>query len=140
MTKITKARLQEIAEDGFLAHGEGKQLARMLLAAQRHITELEAAPPAPVGHGEEAVAVMPDFPGRVMTQRECYRAGWDAHHAAALRAGAPVQFGWSKGHFGYHTLFTAIGKAVKIQGGALSISVNAFEDAMLAAAPQQEVK
>ncbi|CAH5635601.1 hypothetical protein AI2983V1_2380 [Enterobacter cloacae] len=72
---------------------------------------------------------MPDYEVGVMTQ-----------HSAMLRAGAPVQFGWSKGHFGYHTLINAIGKAVNIQGGALSISVSAFEDAMLAAAPQQEAK
>lgn len=84
--------------------------------------------------------IMPDYEGGVMTQREFFQAGWEAHHAAMLRAGAPVQFGWSKGHFGYHTLFNAIGKAVNIQGNALSISVSAFEDAMLAAVPQQEVK
>lgn len=82
--------------------------------------------------------IMPDYEGGVMTQREFFQAGWEAHHAAMLRAGGPVQFGWSKGHFGYHTLFNAICKAVNIQGGALSISVSAFEDAMLAAAPQQE--
>lgn len=84
--------------------------------------------------------IMPDYEGSAMTQRELFQAGWEAHHAAMLQAGAPVQFGWSKGHFGYHTLFNAIGKAVNIQGGALLISVGAFEDAMLAAAPQQEVK
>lgn len=84
--------------------------------------------------------IMPDYEGGVMTQRECFQAGWEAHHSAMLQAGAPVQFGWSKGHFGYHTIFNAIGKAVNIQGSALSISVSAFEDAMLAAAPQQEVK
>lgn len=103
---------------------------------RNHIAELEAAPPAPVGEGE--TAVMPDYPGYVMTQRECFEAGWKAHHVAMLQSGAPVQFGWSKGHFGYQTLFNAIGKAVNIQGGALSISVSAFENAMLAAAPQQE--
>ena len=94
-------------------------------------------------HGAEhskMSGIMPDYEGGVMTQREFFQAGWEAHHAAMLRAGAPVQFGWSKGHFGYHTLFNAICKAVNIQGGALSISVSAFEDAMLAAAPQQEVK
>lgn len=88
--------------------------------------------------GRLVISPMPDYECGVMTQRECFQAGWEAHHAAMLRAGAPVQFGWSKGHFGYHTLFNAIGKAVNIQGGALSISVSAFEDAMLAAAPQQE--
>ncbi|HGT3641213.1 TPA: hypothetical protein ACM20Z_001561 [Klebsiella pneumoniae] len=75
---ITRERLQEIAEDGFLKHGESKKMARMLLAAQAHITELEAAPPAPVGPGEEPVPVMPDFPGKVMTQRECWQAGKEA--------------------------------------------------------------
>jgi len=82
--------------------------------------------------------IMPDYEGGVMTQREFFQAGWEAHHAAMLRAGSPVQFGWSKGHFGYHTLFNAISKAVNIQGGAISISVSAFEDAMLAAAPKPE--
>lgn len=32
-SKITRERLQEIAEDGFLKHGEIKELARMALAA-----------------------------------------------------------------------------------------------------------
>ena len=32
-SKITRERLQEIAEDGFLKHGESKELARMVLAA-----------------------------------------------------------------------------------------------------------
>lgn len=32
-SKITRERLQEIAEDGFLKHGESKELARMALAA-----------------------------------------------------------------------------------------------------------
>ncbi|HHX7177146.1 TPA: DUF551 domain-containing protein [Enterobacter hormaechei] len=40
---------------------------------RNHIAELEAAPPAPVGKGENAV--MPDYPGYVMTQRECFQAG-----------------------------------------------------------------
>lgn len=46
--------------------------------------------------------------------------------------------GWVKGKFAYDTLFNAIGKAVKIQGEALAISVKAFEEAMLAAAPQHK--
>ncbi|MBW8246432.1 hypothetical protein [Enterobacter mori] len=48
---------------------------------RNHIAELEAAPPAPVGPGE--TAVMPDYPGYVMTQRECYRAGKKAGLAEA---------------------------------------------------------
>lgn len=49
---------------------------------RNHIAELEAAPPAPVGHGE--VAVMPDYPGYVMTQRECFQAGKKAGLAEAV--------------------------------------------------------
>lgn len=32
-SKLTRERLQEIAEDGFLKHGESKELARMALIA-----------------------------------------------------------------------------------------------------------
>ncbi|QJO12976.1 DUF550 domain-containing protein [Klebsiella pneumoniae] len=32
-SKLTRERLQEIAEDGFLKHGESKELARTVLAA-----------------------------------------------------------------------------------------------------------
>ncbi|ENZ8018051.1 TPA: hypothetical protein ACQ7DO_002904 [Klebsiella pneumoniae] len=46
MTKstITRERLQEIAEDGFLKHGESKELARMVLAAMdsEPVAEVEA--------------------------------------------------------------------------------------------------
>lgn len=48
---------------------------------RNHIAELEAAPPAPVGEGE--TAVMPDYPGYTMTQRECYQAGKKAGMAEA---------------------------------------------------------
>ncbi len=40
--KLTRERLQEIAEDGFLKHGESKELARMALAA------MDSAPVAEV--------------------------------------------------------------------------------------------
>lgn len=48
---------------------------------RNHIAELEAAPPAPVGEGE--AAVMPEYPGYVMTQRECFEAGKKAGLAEA---------------------------------------------------------
>lgn len=48
---------------------------------RNHIAELEAAPPAPVGPGE--TTVVPDYPGYVMTQRECYQAGKKAGVAEA---------------------------------------------------------
>ncbi|MCP2116893.1 UNVERIFIED_ORG: hypothetical protein J2S79_001347 [Pantoea agglomerans] len=103
-------------------------------AKLRRAAMLQGAEPSKIS------GIMPDYEGGALTQRELFQAGWEAHHSAMLQSGAPVQFGWSKGHFGYHTLFNAIGKAVNIQGNSLLISVSAFEDAMLAAAPQQEVK
>ncbi|MDR6251654.1 hypothetical protein [Klebsiella variicola] len=53
MTKstITRERLQEIAEDGFLKHGESKELARMALAA------MDSEPAAPVA---EVVSIYGD--------------------------------------------------------------------------------
>ncbi|MGX5010929.1 DUF551 domain-containing protein [Enterobacter asburiae] len=58
---------------------------------RNHIAELEAAPPAPVGPGE--TAVMPDYAGCALTQRECYQAGKKAGLAEAVNA--PVTHdGW----------------------------------------------
>lgn len=59
----------------------GADMAAQLESARLHIAELEAAPPAPVGDGETPVPLMPDFPGRTLTQRECYRAGFEAGKA-----------------------------------------------------------
>lgn len=56
-------------------------MAAQLESARQHIAELEAAPPAPVGYGESPVPLMPDFPGRTLTQRECYRMGVEAGKA-----------------------------------------------------------
>ncbi|HGA3340224.1 TPA: hypothetical protein ACIR6E_001166 [Enterobacter roggenkampii] len=50
-----------------------ESLADFVVWQRNHIAELEAAPPAPVGPGE--TAVMPDYPGYTMTQRECFDAG-----------------------------------------------------------------
>jgi len=91
---------------------------------RNHIAELEAAPPAPVGEGE--TAVMPDYPGYVMTQRECYQAG-------AKRA---VPEGW-------------VAVPVELTGAMTNAMSDAILDdlhnvdvwrSVLAAAPQQEGK
>ncbi|HBE6752514.1 TPA: DUF551 domain-containing protein [Escherichia coli] len=58
---------------------------------RNHIAELEAAPPAPVGEGE--TAVMPDYPGYTMTQRECFQAGKEAGLAEAGRSPV-IPDGW----------------------------------------------
>lgn len=57
-----------------------------------HIAELEAAPPAPVGHGE--TAVMPDYPGYAMTQRECFEAGKKAGMAELVTTTNKLPDGW----------------------------------------------
>ncbi|CAH5649302.1 hypothetical protein AI2983V1_2665 [Enterobacter cloacae] len=133
----TQAVISECNSRG--VHGSVEVNARLfenvLMELLRHrAAMLQGAEPSKMS------GIMPDYEGGTLTQRELFRAGWEAHHRAMLQSGAPVQFGWSKGHFGYNALFNAISKAVSIQGSALSISVSAFEDAMLAAAPQQEVK
>ncbi|WP_259565725.1 hypothetical protein [Enterobacter sichuanensis] len=58
-----------------------ESLTDFIVWQRNHIAELEAAPPAPVGPGE--TAVMPDYPGYTMTQRECYQAGKKAGLAEA---------------------------------------------------------
>ncbi|WP_110877002.1 ead/Ea22-like family protein [Franconibacter helveticus] len=55
------------------------ELIAALEAAEKHIAELEAAPVAPVAEGE--TAVMPDYPGTALTQRECYQLGLEAGKA-----------------------------------------------------------
>lgn len=67
---------------------------------------------------------------------QMFARGHNACRAAMLQSGNSNV--WVKGRFAYDTLFNAIGKAVNIQGDALSISVKAFEEAMLAAAPQHQ--
>ncbi|HDV8501646.1 TPA: hypothetical protein QIT10_003602 [Enterobacter bugandensis] len=58
-----------------------ESLAEFVEWQRNHIAELEAAPPAPVGPGE--TALMPDYPGYALTQRECYQAGKKAGLAEA---------------------------------------------------------
>ncbi|ELE9731655.1 hypothetical protein [Enterobacter kobei] len=140
MNKITNEQLDSLIKSAVNSSGPLPPCEKFsqIISALRELRELRAA----MLHGAEPTTmsgIMPDYEGGTLTQRELFRAGWEAHHRAMLQSGAPVQFGWSKGHFGYNALFNAISKAVSIQGSALSISVSAFEDAMLAAAPQQEV-
>lgn len=59
--------------DALCAKYNVESLADFVDWQRNHIAELEAAPPAPVGPDE--TAVMPDYPGYVMTQRECFQAG-----------------------------------------------------------------
>ncbi|WP_049294064.1 ead/Ea22-like family protein [Franconibacter helveticus] len=60
------------------------ELIASLEAAEKHIAELEAAPVASVAEGE--TAVMPDYPGTALTQRECYQLGLEAGKAETQTA------------------------------------------------------
>ncbi len=102
-TAITRERLQEIAEDGFLKHGESKELARMALAA------MDSDPVAYMHDGEDGTEynghnefsgggkgiplyrhaqpapVVPEL--MVDWQENEFSAGWNACRAAMLSGG-----------------------------------------------------
>ena len=70
-SKLTRERLQEIAEDGFLKHGESKELARMALAAM----DCEPVAWLAIYHGEvydEAIGIT-----RSVAEAEVDRFGWE---------------------------------------------------------------
>jgi hypothetical protein len=100
---------------------------------RNHIAELEAAPPAPVGEGE--TAVMPDYPGYTMTQRECFQAGKKAGLAEA--GSSPVIPDGC-------ALVPVEPTLEMIKAGANAAStgmlIPGMYRAMITAAPQQEVK
>lgn len=98
-----------------------------------HIAELEAAPPAPVGEGE--TAVMPDYPGYVMTQRECFEAGKKAGLAELVTTAYKLPDGYA--------LVPVEPTYQMCEAMGLPWESPRFPDrykAMIAAAPQQEVK
>lgn len=84
----------------------------------------------------QSAPVVPEL--KVDWQENEFSSGWNSCCAAMLLYSS--QNGWVKGHFTYDTLFNAIGKAVNIEGKALSISVNAFEEAMVSATQQLQAK
>ncbi|WP_254797857.1 hypothetical protein [Enterobacter sp. JMULE2] len=102
---------------------------------RNHIAELEAAPPAPVGHGE--AEVMPDYPGYVMTQRECFEAGKKAGMAELVTTANKLP-----PHV-YRELVNSLrDTAVKYQGcQQLREQLSrTLQEVIEPAAPQQEVK
>ncbi|EOI3334188.1 hypothetical protein ACUV0W_000330 [Klebsiella pneumoniae] len=116
-SKLTRERLQEIAEDGFLKHGESKELARMVLAAMdsEPVAEVLSNRPGndtstidralPVGtqlyrHAQpepvlpksisvrQAISAL-ESAGAVTTIGQAYKMGWNACRAAMLSGGKP---------------------------------------------------
>lgn len=113
-TAITRGRLQEISEDGFLKHGESKELARMALAAMdgEPVAEVHQVPNVGIcaALGPSIRMLCPLEPGtklyrhaqpapvvpEEMTPQQAsrsyggevrgYRAGWNACRAAMLAA------------------------------------------------------
>lgn len=133
LDSFTVERLEEITELKALSfppsHHELAALARIALAAKRA---------EPVGYLEQ-------------NHLDYLRSGSDADIWPEGGAGdIPVYLtpqlnspeipeGWKMGKFGYQDLFNAIAAAVTSpHAGGFSISVKAFEDTMLAAAPEKE--
>lgn len=115
-SKLTRERLQEIAEDGFLKHGESKELARMALAAidsepvaevvsiygdpeafgEREIRPLVGIQQMPYGtklyrHAQPA-PVVPDERDKAVDADDhpllwSFNEGWNACRAAMLNGG-----------------------------------------------------
>lgn len=100
---------------------------------RNNIAELEAAPPAPVGPNE--TAVMPDYPGYAMTQRECYQAGKKAG-LDEVGNSPVIPDGW--------VMVPCEPTLEMIKAGANAASsgmlIPGMYRAMLAAAPQQEAE
>lgn len=101
---------------------------------RNHIAELEAAPPAPVGPGE--TAVMPDYPGYVMTQRECFQAGKKAGLAEAGKS-LVIPEGWVM--VPVEPTSEMLAELCLVEGWT-ERALNARYQAMVAAAPMHEVK
>lgn len=100
---------------------------------RNHIAELEAAPPAPVGEGESAV--MPDYPGYAMTQRECFEAGKKAGMAELVTTAYKLPDGYA--------LVPVEPTYQMCEAMGLPWESPRFPDrykAMIAAAPKPEVK
>lgn len=103
---VLEANIFGESDDASRATSERAQLE----SARHHIAELEAAPPAPVGEGETPVPLMPDFPGRTLTQRECYRMGVEA--GKALKDGTDSRNSVRREHADWSQLtFGSVGPA-----------------------------
>lgn len=74
----------------------------------------------------------------LMSEEEAQAAA-NGFNQCLLESNKPASnHGWIKGQFAYQDLFNAIGAAVVSKHPSIEISVKAFEDSMLAAAPAQE--
>lgn len=132
MFQGTESELQRKAaiHDALCEKYNVESLADFVEWQRNHIAELEAAPPAPAGEGE--TAVMPDYPGYVMTQRECFQAGKKAGLAEAGKS-LVIPEGWVMVPVDATRAMIDAARRVEEDG------YDAMHKAMLAAAPQQEV-
>lgn len=95
-SKLTRERLQEIAEDGFLKHGESKELARMALAAmdrdkvrQEHAEWSQATfgnvgPVGPLKHLSKEALEAAEQPGDLSEWADMQFLLWDAQRRAGI--------------------------------------------------------
>ncbi|EQA6230785.1 MULTISPECIES: hypothetical protein [Enterobacter] len=136
----TELHSKAAIHDALCAKYNVESLADFVEWQRNHIAELEAAPPAPVGEGE--TAVMPDYPGYVMTQREFFQAGKKAGLTEAGNAPViPDGYALVPIEPTAHMQSAAAG-AIRFETTPINKlwTGNAVYKAMLAAAPKQEDK
>ncbi|MEH3354878.1 hypothetical protein POV16_13675, partial [Enterobacter kobei] len=141
----TELHSKAAIHDALCAKYNVESLADFVEWKRNHIAELEAAPPAPVGPDE--TAVMPDYPGYVMTQRECFEAGKKARLAELVTTAYKLPEGWVAVPVEPTAEMISSGIAAHYERSQIQIHdrpapgpMECAYVAMLAAAPQQEVK
>ncbi|WP_171356089.1 hypothetical protein [Klebsiella variicola] len=125
-SKITRERLQEIAEDGFLKHGESKELARMALAAMdgEPVAEVVSIYGDPEAFGEREIRSL------VGIQQMPYGTKLYRHAQPAPVVPKSISVRQAISALESAGAVTTIGQAYKM-------GWNACRAAMLAAAPQE---
>ena len=87
-SKLTRERLQEIAEDGFLKHGESKELARMALAALESSTVTFKLPSTPEPSAFAPWVAKAFYQFHRDTVKSCFAVFSDACAAAGIKVEA----------------------------------------------------
>ncbi|ENA3458147.1 hypothetical protein ABGN33_000052 [Yersinia enterocolitica] len=125
LDSFTVEQLNDFIKSDHTQCGDVAALARIALAAKRA---------EPVAYWNDACD-LDDGAFSYANDAGCTRPLYDTPQLNSPE----IPDGWKMGKFGYQDLFNAIAAAVTSpHEGGFSISVKAFEDAMLAAAPEKE--
>lgn len=131
LDNFTVERLEELTALSFPpSHHELAALARIALAAKR------AEPVSLESAIEKFKEYNIGFP--VEKLKADFVISWCLANLTPQLNSPEIPEGWKMGKFGYQDLFNAIAAAVTSpHAGSFSISVKAFEDVMIAAAPEK---